>query len=138
MPIAIRYIDGGKGVILTGEGVVTGTDLLAANKEIYSRDLVAEPYHYGLFDADGLTGITASTEEMRALAAASIAVARRMPRFVIAIYAKDSLTFGLARMWEAFVEQSGWITHVFRERPRAVAWVKAEVEKRLGLQIALE
>jgi hypothetical protein len=138
MPIVVKYIDAGRGVIYMGQGIVTGADLLGANKEIYSRDLAAEPYHYGLFDANGITGLTATIDEMRELATAAVAASRRMPQFVVAIYAKDMVTFGLARMWETLVAQSGWVTNVFRERREAVAWLKREVAERMGTRISLE
>ena len=38
MPIQIKYIDGGIGVEFIGSGVVTGTDIIAANKEIYRNE----------------------------------------------------------------------------------------------------
>ena len=38
MPIQIKYIDGGLGVEFFGSGVVTGTDIIEANKEIYGQE----------------------------------------------------------------------------------------------------
>jgi hypothetical protein len=40
MAIEIEYFDGGKGVLWRASGTLTGEDLLSANKEMFSRDLV--------------------------------------------------------------------------------------------------
>ena len=57
---------------------------------------------------------------------------------VVAIYAKDDLPFALARMWQVFVDQTGWETYAFRARPDAVIWVRERVAARFGIQVALD
>lgn len=138
MAIELEYLDGGKGVIWKASGTLTGEDLLSANKEMFSRDMVKQPYHYGLFDAAAVTEVTVSADKMRQNAMEDVSEARLMPKFVFAVYVASDVAFGLARMWEALVGESGWATHTFRSRSEAVAWLKSEVATRFGYQITLE
>jgi hypothetical protein len=138
MAIEIKYFDGGKGVLWRASGTLTGEDLLAANKEMFSRDIVAEPYHYGLFDSTAVTEVKISAVRMRENAMQDVSESRRMPNFVYAIYAKSDVTFGLGRMWEALVGESVWVTYTFGKRPEAVDWLKTQVGTKFGYQISLE
>lgn len=138
MTIEIKYFDGGKGVLWRASGTLTGADLLSANKEMFSRDIVAEPYHYGLFDSTAVADLNISAETMRTNAMEDASEARQMPKFVYAIYANSDVIFGLARMWEALLGESGWVTHTFRKRSDAVEWLKAQVATKFGYQISLE
>jgi hypothetical protein len=138
MAIEIKYFDGRKGVLWRASGTLTGEDLLSANKEMFSRDLIAEPYHYGLFDSTDVTEVKISAVTMRENAMQDVSEARRMPKFVYAIYAKSDVTFGLGRMWETLVGESGWVTHTFRKRSDAVEWLKDQVARKFGYQISLQ
>jgi len=138
MPIKIDYVDGKRGVILTCTGVVTGAEVIDVNKEIYRRDETAAPLLYQLIETDGLTGVNISTRELHDIADQDVAASRTIPNSVIAIYVSQDLPYALARMWQVFVERSGWETNVFRERAEAEAWLKAEVAARFGFTATLE
>jgi hypothetical protein len=140
MPVQTRYTDEGKGVILTLSGELTGRDVLTAYHEMHARDLAAQPFLYGLVDANGVTAMNVRTQDLYDIANQDIAAARRRGSTVavVGIYAKDDATFGLARMWEVLVAASGWDTGVFRERSEAVAWLKQHVAVRFGIAPSLE
>jgi hypothetical protein len=137
MPIEIQYLDEGRGVLWKASGTLTGEDLLAANKEMFSRDISAEPYHYGLFDSTDIAHVKIAPEIMRQNARDDVLEARRMPNFVYAIYAASEVAFGFARMWEALVSESGWATHTFRSRSEAIDWLLAQVSSRFGYRISI-
>jgi hypothetical protein len=48
---------------------------------------------------------------------------------LVAIAGSDDLMFGLARMWEAYVDQAGFETAVFRELEAAESWIEAQLQK---------
>jgi len=135
MPLQVQYLDQGRGVVFTATGMLTGEEFVRTNAEILSRDLVAEPYLYGLFDFDGVEAVYISTNDIHEAARRGVAASAKMPKFVVAVYANSNLTFGLARMWEILVDQSGWKTHVFRDRSDAVGWLQKEVESHYGMKI---
>jgi len=133
MPVRIRFTDNGLGVIMTGSGIVTGEEILNANKDAYAR--ATEPLIYQLFEGDKITGLSVSTNDLRAAADQDIAASKRMPNTIVAVHASDDLPFGLARMWDAFVQETGWKTNVFRTRSEAEAWLKEEVRAKLGVEL---
>lgn len=138
MPVELKYLDGGKGAIAVMSGHVTGDELIAANREVFSRDLAAEPYLYSLVDCDNIEGLNVSTLQLREVAQIDLSASKNLTNYVVAIYAKNDLPFALARMWQVFVEQAGWETRVFRSRPEAVAWVKRLVLAKFGVAVTLE
>lgn len=138
MPIEIKYCDGGKGVIVTASGVTTGDEFIAVDNEVFSRDLGAQPYRYIFVDMDHSRAMEVSTEQLRRIANHHLTVSRQLPHLVIAVYAKDDLPFANARMWEVFVEGTGWDTRVFRVKSDAVNWVKEIVLAKFGVAMALE
>jgi hypothetical protein len=75
---------------------------------------------------------------MRENAMQDVSEAQQMPNFIYAVYAKSDVTFGLGRMWEALVGESGWVTHTFAKRSDAVDWLRAQVSTKFGYQISLE
>ena len=138
MPLKVEYLDGRRGVFAEASGQLTGSELLTAMTDVNSPGLAESPILYSFFDFNGVTGVSISTIQVRA--AADIAI--RGSRYqsigrVVAIYAKDDLPFALARMWEVFVSQTGWETHVFRERSDALAWARERVAEKFGILTTL-
>ena len=138
MPIEVKYLDAGKGVVLTASGIVTGEDFIEASNEIFSRDLAAEPYLYAVVDFDGSNGTNISTSQLREIANRDLLASRYLPKGVVGIYANNDLPFALARIWQILVESSGWETRIFRSRPEAVSWVKQRVVDKFGVRASLE
>ncbi len=135
MPIDITYMDGRKGAVFAGSGRLKGAEFIAADNEIFARDFATDPLLYVLFDTDHATAVDVTSDDVRAIAEQDLRVSGHVPDLVIAIYAQESLTFGLARMWQTYVQQSGWVTNVFRDRAAAVTWLKGEVAARTGNSI---
>ena len=138
MPISFRLVSGGRGVVYEASGVLTGREVIAANKQNFARDLVANPMLFGFFDCNSITGVNISTDELREMAAQDIAAAQRMGnRAIVAVYAKNDLPYALARMWMVFVEASGWETNAFRDKSAALAWLQARVAANFGIELDL-
>jgi hypothetical protein len=138
MPLSVKYLDGGQGVIAEASGQLTGRELLTAVRSVNSPDLAENPVLYTFFDFNSVMGVSISADEVRGAADLAIKGYRYQPvGRVVAIYAKDDLPFALGRMWQVFVEQTGWETHVFRDRSEAVTWVHERVVARFGIQAAL-
>lgn len=140
MAYELKFPDEGRGFILTLSGTLTREEMLRSSDEIFSRDLAADPVLYGLVDASGITVIAVSTEDIKDLADRHIAASRRMPETAVAlcVYAREDVAFGNSRMWQTMAAQTGWDTHVARERSEAVAWVKQRVGARFGIPVTLD
>lgn len=137
MPIELKYLDGERGVVCVPTGFVTGDELFAANAEIYSRDLAAKPYYYQLVDCDHIDGVSMSSLQVHKIAEQDLQASKYLRHCVVGIYAKEDLPFGIARMWQAFVERADWDIRVFRLRSEAVAWVKERVLERFAVHVTL-
>jgi hypothetical protein len=138
MPFTVKYLDGGKGFTVLAQGRVDRADVVAMQREIFGRDLVAQPYLYGLFDTTAVTEFAVARDTVQEAAEYNLANARQMPHFALAVYANSDLTFGIARMWAALIEEGGWRTNVFRDRDQAVRWIKEQVAEASGVDISLE
>jgi hypothetical protein len=138
MTIAIKYVDGRKGAILEGSGRLKGAEFIAANNELFARDFVAEPLLYILFDGDHATAVDVTVQDLRDIAQQDVRASRELPRLSVAVFAQDPLAYGLARMWQVYVDASGWRTAVFLDRAAAVAWLRSEVAERTRIDITLE
>jgi hypothetical protein len=138
MTIEVRYLDDGKGVIYEASGVLGGEELIAANERVLSRALAGESLLYCFFDCNSITGVAISDTQLRRLADQGVAASRRMPNpVIVAIHAKDDIPFALSRMWMVYVEAAGWKTDVFRQKSKAVAWLKEQVAIAFGAEISL-
>jgi hypothetical protein len=51
---------------------------------------------------------------------------------VAAGVARRDLDFGLARMWQAFVDGNGWETMIFRSQLDAARWIEESTVQRPG------
>ena len=98
----------------------------------------AEPLLYILFDGDHATAVDVTVQDLRDIAQQDVRASRELPRLSVAVFAQDPLAYGLARMWQVYVDASGWRTAVFLDRAAAVAWLRSEVAERTRIDITLE
>ncbi|HVM81468.1 MAG TPA: hypothetical protein VMU06_20775 [Stellaceae bacterium] len=139
MPLVYQLLDEGRRVAFTASGRLSGSELVEINRQALSRDLRATPLVYAFFDFDDVTEVAISTAELPDVADMGIKASRQMPKgTAVAIYAKDDLPFALARIWQVFVDQTGWETAVFRARPEAVVWLQSRVAVKFGIQAVVE
>ena len=131
MPIQIKYLDNGLGVLFMGEGIVTGDDVINSNREIFSSEDKFKNYKYGFIDYSNITHLNVSNSELGIIVSQDKKAFQFLPDGVIAIAAKQDLEFGINRMWEIIVENSGiqWETMVFRDKEKAKIWIKDRVKK---------
>lgn len=139
MPIKVRYLDNGIGVSLIGEGKIVGDDIIKANRKIFASAEKMKKYKYGLVDYSRITEIDVSASEVDKIAAQDKKASEFIPEAVLAIAAKKDLEFGLTRMWEIIVENSGlpWETMVFRDINKAEKWIKQKVKEKFDIDITM-
>lgn len=119
MPLATRIDKDRQRVVVTGSGPISAEDAAGARQAI-----LADPdFHPG---CDGLADLTDS--DLAGLTTDSIRLLSRGspfgPQTRLAIVVGGPLAFGLVRMYEAFVEQSGGSSvRVFLDRHEAEAWL---------------
>ncbi len=128
MGLAIEYVRDGEGVYVIGEGAVTGQDLIAVNHEIYQPERLSRQ-KYQIVDFTAAQEAVLTADETHQIALQDMAAAEINPGFIIAVVVKGDDHFGLARMWEAFVDGSALETKLFRDRESAEAWVESVLSR---------
>ena len=127
MPIQIKYINGGIGVEFIGSGLVTGADVIAANKEIYRNENFSRQ-RYQIVDRTNCTKYQISNKEIRIIAEQDKAAAKTNPNVIIAFISISDLQYGISRMYQSYVGDNGFLTEIFRDRKSAEEWIKHQLE----------
>jgi len=130
MPIQIKYIDGGIGVEFIGSGLVTGADIIAANKEIYRNENFSKQ-RYKIVDRTNCTKYQASKEDIIIIAEQDKVAAKTNPNIIIAFISTSPLQYGISRMYQAYVGNDGFLTEVFRDRKSADKWIEEQLKTQL-------
>ena len=118
-----RFVEQGRGVFFVGSGTVTWSEVHAAKSALIGRQDLLPRITFVIVDLKDATELNMTPGEIRQLAHLDACFAHLIPDAVVAIVAPSDAVFGLARMWEVFVETSGWRTSVFRSSEEACAWV---------------
>lgn len=131
MPFSTEWVTDGRGVRLTGTGVLTGREILEAKTRLLGVPDRLHGLHYGLVDMTDVSELHITRDDVLEFVQADMQIALLVPRpLAVAVVAPTDLAFGIARMWEAFAEVTGWNTHVFRSRADAEPWLRPWVEGR--------
>ena len=128
MPMNFSYMEDG-GILVHGEGVVTGSEIIEVNDKIYESPQKLERILYQLVDLTNVTKLLVSNEEVERLALQDLQVAKINPNMFIALVGHDDLVYGLARMWEALTHDAPFDTMVFRKLEDAEKWIKEKLPK---------
>ncbi|MBN1515076.1 hypothetical protein JXA32_00750 [Candidatus Sumerlaeota bacterium] len=126
MPIHVTYTQDG-GLLVTGEGAVSGSDLVEANKKIYASEEKIKQIVYQLVDFSDISELHVILGDVEKIAVQDRAAARVNPDMFIAIVGKRDLVYGLSRMWEAMTEEAPFETKVFRELSDAQEWIQSKL-----------
>jgi hypothetical protein len=127
VPYIIRQLEDGKGILSNGSGKVTLAEIERAKQEFARSPDFASPKAYLLIDLTDVTALDLSGAEIQGTAESTVRMFPSLfsPGAKAAIIAPTDILFGLARMWEVFVERSRLDVQVFRSRAAAEEWVKA-------------
>ena len=124
MSYTTEFIDGGRGVLHVGTGVVHGDEIHAGAMEDHRVEARARALRFGLVDLTDVTELRITSEHVRAIAAESHITARLASHVSVAIVAPRDAIYGMARMWEILVEGTGWDIRIVRLREEALDWLR--------------
>ena len=125
MPFFIEWTDEDRAVLCSGSGVVTGREILSAKETCLARPERIRNLLRATIVLSGITELEVSADEVRRIAALDARLAAQNSHAAVAIVAPRTSVFGIARMWEAYVVDTGWQTGVFRTLSDAEAWLEA-------------
>ena len=131
MPVEIKRCCGGAGVVYIGTGVISGKEVLRANEITYQSAEDIKKTRFHLDDWTEATSTSITLPELRLAVKQDIAAAQMNPDIVVATAGDTDLFFGMARMWEAFVDELPWQTFTTRSLTEAKKWIK----DRTGIEV---
>jgi hypothetical protein len=136
MPVDIRIMHDGLGIMYVCYGNVSGVDFIEANKQLLSSKDQLKKVIYGLVDETAIENLQISESEMLTIAAQNKKMSAVVPgRAIVAVIAKDDPSYQLARVWEGFIEHTGWETTIFRTRWKAERWITEKVKTNFGIDL---
>jgi hypothetical protein len=128
MAIQVNYIDNGMGIEIIASGVVTGEDIIEAHKKIYN-EVNLKKQKYQIVDRSHCKEYKVSPEQIRSIAELDKAASITNPDIMIALIAPTAHQFGMSRMWQAYIEESHFLTKVFNDRRSADIWIEEQLRK---------
>jgi hypothetical protein len=136
MPIVIKILHLGMGVLYDCQGTLTGKDFIDANNQILTFGEEIKQLKYGLIDETAIDDINISESEMMSIAAQDEKIASLVPDgAIVAVIAKSAFAFELSRLWESFIEHTGWETMTFRDRLMAESWIREKIKTNFGIDL---
>lgn len=126
MAFSIEFVDDGRGVMQIGNGIVTGQELIDTAKFILEKMQQGTPVSYDLIDLSNIERFSASCDDIRGIARINTDMAKLVGKIEVAVVAPSDVAYGMARMWQVYVQSTGWDTYVFRNQTEAQAWLATQ------------
>jgi hypothetical protein len=125
MPVDYACHRNGTYVRLTSHGVITDDELLSAVHLMYASDEDTKHHRCALLDFSLVEQAEVSSDAVREIARLNLAASKLVaPGAPVALVAPLDHMYGLGRMWEVFVEGTGWQTQVFKDLEEAKDWLE--------------
>ena len=125
MPIKIEIIDN-KYLLGCYSGKINPDVIVNVRTEVDKDDRIKVTKHH-LIDLTNITQVDLSSKDIKAVAVLNKIFIQKLQNVAVAIVAPTDLTFGLARMWEAYVGCEGIETFITRNRDSAEEWINEKI-----------
>jgi hypothetical protein len=132
VPVHLIRTDGLVGAYQPVHRKATGEELLAENMDMFFRR--SESFAQCRFWWADFTGgdvSEVSTVDIHALQEIAVKASEINSKLALVIVAPDDLTFGLARMFNLFVDATGWELGSFRTVEDGFAWLQATLGREI-------
>lgn len=129
MPVEVSYRDDG-GVVLTGQGRLSGEELIEINNAIYASDERIRAISYQLCDFTSVNDFGVTSAEVQYLVVQDSEASKINPGMLIAVVAEQDVAYGMARIWASYNDDPSLGKAVFRELAEAEAWLEDQLRSR--------
>ncbi len=126
MTIEVNFLDNGIGIEIIASGIVTGDEIIEAQKEIYHADNLNKQ-KYQIIDRTDCKKYQVYAEEIQVIADMDNDAADKNPNIIIAVVAPTTLQFGMTKMWQAYLKNDCFITKIFHDRKSADRWINTYI-----------
>lgn len=128
MAFTTEFIEDGHGVLQIGSDTLQGSELIAGATTVFEKAKLGMPIRYAIVDLTNVEHLDTTSSHVRTVAGINIDISKIIGKVVVAVIAPSDAAFGMARMWEIYVNPSSWSTYVFRNEREAKAWLAARIE----------
>lgn len=127
MPVTWSVIDNGRVLLVSMSGRVTDQEYLGAHDEFFPATASAPGDALALIDLSGVTDIQITTAAVRESVRRTTVFLRNAPtgHHRMAIVAGAPAVYGMCRMWQILIEESGLESAVFDNITQAQEWLNA-------------
>ncbi len=129
MTYSTEFVDHDRGIVHIGSGVVTGDELIEAAKEDRRIEARARHLKHILVDFTDATELKVTAAEIRRVVDEEMVTAALAPGVAVAVAAPKDFEFGMARLWQSLVDDTGWNARIFRSRLEAETWLAEEIAR---------
>lgn len=123
MPVEINIIDNGMGIEFISSGVVTGKEIIEANRKIYNQEHL-ERLKYKIVDRSDCTDYQVTSHDIEVIADQDMMASEINKDITVLLVAPTELQFGMTRMWQTLSDESGFESIIFKDRPSANKYLK--------------
>lgn len=120
MPYTIKWNTGG--ILWTFHGVLTSTDAIQANLNIYGNPRF-DDLCYQIVDISGVEQFNVTNDALVEAAAMDEAAALSNPRLVVAVVASGEEGVTVAEAYQSAMGSSAWEIKIFSSMKDAMEWV---------------
>ena len=136
MSISVKFLMEGKGTLWIGKDKITGEQIIKANNENYPSETSIKKLLFTLIDFRSITDFDVETSVIETVARQDERIAFINPDFLTAVVCPQDLPYGMSRMWEIQISDSGLPTLVCRTIDEAIEWI--DKKKNLSIKLLLE
>jgi hypothetical protein len=104
-------------------GEVTRDELFRSLDMVKEDILRGQIIEASLYDFTDITAFSANVKDIMLYSKRCTEMAQLNPNVKMAVIAPKDIAFGMARMWECYVDGVGYVTKVFRFREDAQTWL---------------
>ena len=134
MPIEIKKVNDGIGVIITGHWFMTDREYVETLRKHLTQDQEQfKKYRYSMADFTAITGTDVSTDSIKLISKLCINASRVNPAVLVATVVVGDLYYGLARMSDALRFDASWEEMIFDNREKAENWLREGVKRKYGI-----
>jgi len=133
MGYQINWVDGSSGVISSFSGTLTEADIQHSMQECTTNAERFKAYAFVINDFSAVDELQISSKYIIANADQAVELSELNHHLHFVFVVPTDLEMGLARMWAAYAEKTGWQVHFARTREQAEAWLSEQLGEHLQI-----
>ena len=128
MPIKINILENGTGIEFISSGVITGKEIIEANKKIYTPEQLSI-LKYKIVDRTTCVEYLVTPEEIQDIVKQDYQASKINKDVTTIMVSPTKLQYGMTRMWQILSEEVPWKSEIFENREDANDFIDKTFKK---------